>query len=92
MPDGLPNPVGREDAYLAAILDEIKGMREDMAKFGIPPRAGPGVEVTNTVELREGTNAAGAVETAGQELGRVLAQDAPTDPPAKSLLQRISGR
>lgn len=85
----LPDPVAREDAYLAAILDEIKGMREDMAKYGIPPRVGPGVETT--VELREGADAAEAIEAAGQELGAALAAEAtpePEPPPAPKRKRR----
>lgn len=35
----LPNPVAREDAYLAAILDELKGQRKQVAALVTEVRA-----------------------------------------------------
>ncbi len=87
----LPEPVGREDTYLAAILDEIRGIRADLKKYGIPPDVRPGMEVKNTVELHEPAQVAKAIEAASQEFGAALSEEAPTEP-KKNLVQRIIGR
>jgi hypothetical protein len=77
----LPKPMTIGDEYLAAILDELKGLRAEMADGRTP------VIIQNgPVELREGAEIAAAVETAGQEIGAALSEEPAlaTRPPAKS--------
>jgi hypothetical protein len=65
----LSRPMTVGDEYLAAILDELKGLRADLADG---PR--PVVIKNGPVELREGVQAVAAVEAADQEPGAALSR------------------
>lgn len=74
----LPKPIQVGDFYLAAILDELKGLRADLAAARAP------VVVNNgPVEFREPDRQ--GMETRG-------GTPPPPVPPEKSLLRRITGR
>lgn len=45
-PDNLPTPVSVEAIYLAALLDEVRGLRADLASVPAPAPSGE-------VQLRE---------------------------------------
>ena len=49
-PDGLPNPVSVEACYLEAVLDELRALRQEIAKMRPEPKPQDKAE---TVELRE---------------------------------------
>ena len=70
----LPSPITIGDEYLAVLLDELRGLRADLALA----RA-PAVVKVDPVELREPEAALEALRETAQ-------------PPAKSLLQRITRR
>ncbi len=66
----LSRPTSVGDEYLAAILDELKGLRADLADG-----PGPVIIQNGPVELREGVDAIAAIEAAGQELGASLNEE-----------------
>ena len=79
----LPPPMQVGDFYLAALLDEIKGLRADLALARAP------AVVKTVVELP----VPGAMEPAVSDAVRYVRGDRPpSDPPTKSLLQRITRR
>ena len=79
----LPNPVQVDDFYLAAILDEIKGLRADLAVA----RA-PAVVNNGPTELREPEPSVPLSELSQEEIKRLALKEVATmqdiiEPPPK---------
>ena len=93
----LPPPMHVGDFYLAALLEEFKGLRADLAlaRAPAPSVVAPFVAVggEDTGSAPEGPTVYANADVEAPPPGWEPSEDPPpSDPPTKSLLQRLTGR